>query len=87
MNEPESFNINFVNEVNEWAKKQSYLEMDLKDTKASVLENIDNILHNYELIAELKGEVVELKHEMQAIKLILIAGFKKEKQKSTELQS
>lgn len=70
----------FTDNVDAWVKQIRKEFTDFADIPPIVSENTDNIQHNYELIYELKDQVEELKHEINALKLIQIISLKKGKQ-------
>ena len=69
----------FTDNVDAWVKQIRKEFTDFADIPPIVSENTDNIQHNYELIYELKDQVEELKHEINALKLIQIISLKKGK--------
>ncbi len=68
--------IQFKENVDAWIKQIRREFSELSDLPAAVLENTENIQHNYELIYELKDEIDELKQEINALKLIQIIALK-----------
>ena len=70
----------FKSNVDVWIKqlnaRMSKIEERLNLNIGETTENIDNIQHNYELIYELGEQIEELKHEINALKLIQIITLK-----------
>lgn len=77
-----TFNKEYIENFDAWIKDINKKVEDLQDLKATVVEYIDNIQHNYELIYELKDEIEELKQEVNAIKLVQIISLKQEQQRT-----
>ena len=69
-----------------WVKQIRREFSEFSDVPATVLENIDNIQHNYELIYELKDEIEELKQEINSLKLIQIVSLKSKLGQQQEVQ-
>lgn len=59
-----------------WVRTINRDVTELYDLPFIAEENTDNILHNYELIYELKDEIEELKQEINALKLVQIISLK-----------
>jgi len=68
--------LNFKENVDEWIKEIRRDVSHFKDVSGIVSENIENTEHNYELIKELRMEIEELKHELNAMKIIQIASIR-----------
>jgi len=77
---------NFVNNVDAWIKQIRREFSKFSDIPAVVSENSENISHNYELIYELKGQVEELKLEINTLKIIQMMNLKKAKEEPKELR-
>ena len=74
--EPETEINVFKENVDAWIKQIRREFSEFGEIPSLVMENADNIQHNYELIYELKDEVEELKQEINALKLIQIISLK-----------
>ena len=68
----------FTENVDSWIKQIRSEFNEFSNIPKVVSENTDNILHNYELIYELKSQIEELKQEINALKLIQIISLKRE---------
>ena len=66
----------FKENVDSWIKQIRKEFAELQEVPKRLVENADNILHNYELIYELKDQIEELKREINALKLIQIISLK-----------
>lgn len=66
----------FQENVDAWVKQIKQEVSYMSDLEPQIVENTDNIQHNYELIHELRDEIEELKQEIQALKLIQIISLK-----------
>ncbi len=62
----------FKEGVDGWIKLFQKDREDFDYAKATIVENVDSIQHNYELIYQLKDEIEELKQEIASLKLIMI---------------
>lgn len=69
---------NFKEGMNDWVIKINDELYEIRFIKATQLENIDNIQHNYELIQELKGEIGMLKEDIVMLKSILKHTIKRQ---------
>ena len=76
----------FRDNVDSWIKQIRREFSDFSELPSIVNENADNIQHNYELIYELKDEIEELKHEINALKLIQIISLKQKASQKAEQQ-
>ena len=65
--------ITFKKNVNEWIKELHSQITEIKDNNLLIQQIDENTYHNYELIKELRFEIEELKHEINAMKIIQIA--------------
>jgi len=50
-----------------WIQEMQSRTKDLPELEATVLENLDNILYNYEKIITLEGDFEEMKHELSIL--------------------
>ena len=64
--------------MNDWVIKIDNELYEIRFIKATQLENIDNIRHNYELIQELKGEIGMLKEDIIMLKSLLKNTIKRQ---------
>ena len=62
--------------MDDWVKDMNSKVCDLTDIPQTILENTDNIQHNYELVTELKTEIQELKEEIKLLKLMNLVVLK-----------
>jgi len=75
----------FKENIDAWIKQIRKEFAEFSELPSAVNENTENILHNYDLIYELKNEIEELKQEINALKLIQIISLKqKVKQDESE---
>ena len=72
----ESELINFKENIDSWVKEIKGEISRFQDVPYILEENVDNTQHNYELIKEMRAEIEELKHEINALKIIQIATLK-----------
>ena len=63
-----------------WVKEMNSKVTDLTEIPETMLENTDNIQHNYELVTELKEEIDELKQEIKLLKLMNLMVLKERKE-------
>ncbi len=70
----------FIKNIDAWVKYFKPKIDQIPDIKKRLEETVDNTDHNYELIYELKDQIEELKQEINALKLIQIIAFKKNKE-------
>lgn len=68
----------FMDNVDAWIKQIRKEFTNFSDLPSIVSEATDSIQHNYELILELKDQIEEIKHEVNALKLIHIITLKKQ---------
>ncbi len=68
--------LNFKENVDQWVKEIRHDVSQITDVSNAVNENIENTEHNYELIKEMRMEFEELKHELNALKIIQIASIR-----------
>ena len=71
----------FTDNIDAWIKQIRKEFSNFSDMPAIVNENTNNIMHNYELICELKDEIEDLKQEINALKLIQIIMLKNKRKK------
>ena len=62
--------------IKELKKKVIALNEQMILNDMDITENYDNTQHNYELIYEFKDQIEELKHELNALKIIQIISLK-----------
>ncbi|MAG91974.1 hypothetical protein CMO83_04830 [Candidatus Woesearchaeota archaeon] len=74
----------FRDNVDSWIKQIRREFSDFSELPEVVVENSDNIQHNYELIYELRDQVEELKQEINALKLIQIISLKQKVNQKAE---
>ncbi len=67
----------YISNMDGWVKTITKRISELEYIETDVIDNSDNIQHNYELIYELKDQIEELKQEVNALKLIQIISLKK----------
>ena len=67
--------------MDDWVKDMSSKVSGLEDVPQLMVENTDNIQHNYELIIEMKKEIDDLKDEIKILKLMGLAVLKERKLK------
>lgn len=68
--------LNFKENVDAWVKEIRGELTRVQDVSYIIEENVNNTEHNYELISELRTDIEELKHEINALKIIQIATLK-----------
>ena len=68
--------INFKENIDAWVKEIRSEITKVQDVPYILEENLSNTEHNYELIKDLRAEIDELKHELNALKIIQIATLK-----------
>ena len=68
--------IKFKYNVDTWIKQIRSEFSQILDTSLIVDEAVDNIQHNYELIHQLKDEIVNLKREIELIKVLQLIVLK-----------
>ena len=64
------------NTMDDWVKDMNSKVSGLHELPQSVLENTDNIQHNYELIQEMRREVDDLKEEIKMLKMMQLLVLK-----------
>jgi len=79
----ESELINFKENIDSWVKEIKGEISRFQDVPYILEENVDNTQHNYELIKEMRAEIEELKHEINALKIIQIATLKSQFKKKS----
>lgn len=62
--------------MDDWVKDMNYRVCELTEVPKTTLENTNNIQHNYELVAEMRSEMDELKEEIKLLKLMHIVALK-----------
>ncbi|MCK4521131.1 MAG: hypothetical protein KAU20_01060 [Nanoarchaeota archaeon] len=68
--------------MDEWVKEMNSHVVKLKEVPSVMIENTDNIQHNYELVTELRSEIDELKQEIKLLKLMQLVALKEKRLKS-----
>lgn len=71
----------FKENIDAWVKQIRGEVSQFQEIPYILEENVDNTQHNYELIKEMKNEIEELKHEINALKIIQIATLKSQMKK------
>ena len=71
--------------ITSWIKEFQEKTRDLPELESTVLENLDNILYNYEKIMELEGEVEDVKSELFTMKMILTEVLKEQNGKKNRM--
>lgn len=67
--------------MDDWVRDMSSKVTGLTEMPQTVLENTDNIQHNYELATEMRAEIDELKQEIKLLKLMQLVSLKEKKLK------
>ena len=68
-----------------WIQEMQSRTKDLPELEATVLENLDNILYNYEKIITLEGDFEEMKSELFTMKMILTEVLKEQNAKKNRM--
>ena len=68
--------------MDDWVKDMNSNVSKLKEVPSVMIENTDNIQHNYELVTELRSEIDELKQEIKLLKLMQLVALKEKRLKS-----
>lgn len=63
--------------MDDWVKEMHSKVTDLSDVPTTMVENTNNIQHNYELVNELRTELDDVKQELKLLKLMQIANLKR----------
>lgn len=77
----------FKENVDAWIKQIRKEFTEVQHLPNLVNESQDNIQHNYELIYELRDEIEELKHEINALKLLNMVSLKERMNKPNKNNS
>jgi hypothetical protein len=64
-----------------WVKEMNSKVCDLVDLPDTIIENTGNIQHNYELVNEMREEIIELKEEIKLLKLMNLVVLKEKRLK------
>ncbi len=67
--------------TDDWVKDMNSKVDKLVEIPDTVVENIGNIQHNYELVTELRDEIEDLKQEIKLLKLMHIVALKEKELK------
>jgi len=65
----------------DWVKEMNSKVSELNEVPKTMVANIDNIQHNYELVTELRDEIDDLKEEIKLLKLMHLVALKEKKLK------
>mgnify|MGYP001612385237 CR=1 FL=1 len=76
--------VKYVENIDHWVRELNKKVTELSEYESLLVESADNTQHNYELIYELKDDMEELKHEINALKLIQIISLKIRKKEVQE---
>jgi len=69
------------NNFDEWVREMNSKVCELNEVPKTMVENTDNIQHNYELITEMRSEIDELKEEIKLLKLMQLVSLKEQRLK------
>jgi hypothetical protein len=67
--------------MDEWVREMNSKVEELSEVPKAMVENTDNIQHNYELIAEMKAQLDEMKQDIRLIKLMQLSFIQEHKLK------
>lgn len=64
----------------DWVREMNSKVTGLNEVPQTMVENTENIQHNYELVTELREEIDELKQEIKLLKLMNLMVLKEKKE-------
>lgn len=76
----------FRTDVDGWVKEINKKVGGFDELASSLDENIDNTDHNYELITELRNEVLHLRRELESMKVMQVVLLRNEIAKTPKKQ-
>jgi hypothetical protein len=76
----------FKGEMDEWVKQFNGELAGYRPALKSVIDNTENIDHNYEILQEMRSEITKLKEELSALRLVQILHLRSEIKKETKNQ-
>ena len=75
----------FIDNFDYWVKTINKRIRKFEDLPELLSETMDNTDYNYELIKDLEGEILDLKTEINALKLIQIITIKQQQKIKNEM--
>ena len=75
----------FIDNFDYWVKTINKRIRKFEDLPELLSETMDNTDYNYELIKDLEGEILDLKTEINALKLIQIITIKQQQKVKNEM--